>query len=118
MTKVSHNESILIVDDSKDTIEVIKRNLILKGYKVFAAVSVIEAIKILDNISIDLVITDIKMPKISGHDLIRHIRENFVNIEVVVITGYPSIEGAVGAVKTGAEEYLATSRSQIKNSLP
>jgi DNA-binding NtrC family response regulator len=47
------------------------------------------------------------MPKISGHDLIRHIRENFPEIDVVVITGYPSIQGAVKAVKDGAEEYLA-----------
>jgi two-component system, NtrC family, response regulator HydG len=56
---------------------------------------------------VDLVITDLKMPKVSGLDLVRHVRENLKNTEVMMITGYPSIGGAVDAVKTGAEEYLA-----------
>lgn len=107
MGPISKKESILVVDDSTDTLELLQRNLASQGYKVFTAPGVAGAIKILDATSIDLVITDIKMPKISGHDLIRHIRENFKDTEVVVITGYPSIEGAVKAVKTGAEEYLA-----------
>jgi DNA-binding NtrC family response regulator len=56
---------------------------------------------------VDLVITDLKMPKVSGLDLVRHVRENFKDTEVMMFTGYPSIQGAVEAVKTGAEEYLA-----------
>ena len=55
----------------------------------------------------DLVITDLKMPKVSGMDLVRHIRENLKNTEVVMITGYPTIQGAVTAVKAGSQEYLA-----------
>ncbi|MEI9476494.1 MAG: sigma-54 dependent transcriptional regulator, partial [Deltaproteobacteria bacterium] len=47
------------------------------------------------------------MPGGSGLDLIRHVRENFKETEVIMITGYPTVEGAVKAVKTGAEEYLA-----------
>jgi DNA-binding NtrC family response regulator len=56
---------------------------------------------------LDLVITDLKMPKVSGLELVRHIRENFKDIEVMMITGYPTIGGAIDAVKTGAQEYLA-----------
>jgi two-component system response regulator HydG len=56
---------------------------------------------------VDLVVTDLKMPKISGIDLIRHIRENFVDTEVMMITGYATIQSAVEAIKCGAEEYLA-----------
>ncbi len=107
MAQSSKKEKILVVDDAQDTLEVLRRNLISKGYQVFTASGVPEAIRVLDTAPIDLVITDIKMPKIDGHDLIRHVRENFKDTEVVVITGYPSIEGAVKAVKTGAEEYLA-----------
>ncbi len=107
MCSSSEKASILVVDDSSDTLELLQRNLASQGYKVFTAPGVVGAIKILDATPIDLVITDIKMPKLSGHDLIRHVRENFKDTEVVVITGYPSIEGAVKAVKTGAEEYLA-----------
>jgi DNA-binding NtrC family response regulator len=65
-----------------------------------------EAIKILGTTVVDLVITDLKMPGASGMELIRHIRENFKDVEVMMITGYPTIETAVKAVKSGAEEYL------------
>jgi two-component system response regulator HydG len=97
---------LLVVDDAQDTLEVLKRNLITKKYIVFTASSVKEAISVLESSTIDLVITDIKMPKITGLDLVRHVRENYKNTEIVVMTGYPSINGAVTAVKTGAEEYL------------
>jgi DNA-binding NtrC family response regulator len=49
------------------------------------------------------------MPEVGGLELIKHVRTNYKNIEVLVITGYPSIQGAVDAVKTGAEEYLVKS---------
>jgi len=100
-------EHILVVDDSPKTLEVIQRNLTLQGYVVYTAPAVGEAIRILESTLIDLVITDLKMPKVSGLDLIRHVRENFKNTEVMMITGYATIEGAVQAVKTGAEEFLA-----------
>jgi DNA-binding NtrC family response regulator len=106
MAQSTAKEQILAVDDNQDTLEMLQRNLTLKGYHVFIAPSVEEAIGILDQVPIDLVITDIKMPKVSGFDLIKHVRENLKDIEVVVITGYPTIEGAVKAVKIGAEEYL------------
>ena len=100
-------EHILVVDDSLDTLELLQRNLESKGYQVFTAPGAIEAIKILESTPMDLVITDLKMPKVNGLSLVRHIQENFKDTEVMMITGYPSIEGAVEAVKTGAEEYLA-----------
>ncbi|MCK4763719.1 MAG: sigma-54-dependent Fis family transcriptional regulator [Candidatus Aminicenantes bacterium] len=106
MAKSNGNESILVVDDSTDTLEMLERNLKSKGYRVFTVQSVAEAIKILDVTPIDLIITDIKMPKVSGFDLIEHVKENYKNMEIVVITGYPSIGGAIRAVKIGAEEYL------------
>jgi DNA-binding NtrC family response regulator len=100
-------QRILVVDDAPDTLEVLQRNLSGKGYRVFTAKDANEAIRILEANPIDLVITDLKMPKISGLELIRHIRDNFPDSEVMMITGYASIEGAVEAVKTGADEYLA-----------
>ena len=100
-------ECILVVDDAPNTLEVLRRNLTSKGYQVFTAPGVVEAIKILDTTPIDLVITDLKMPRVSGLDLIKHVRENFKNTEVMMITGYATVGGAVEAVKTGAEEYLS-----------
>jgi len=107
MKDSSKRERILVVDDSPDTLEVLQRNLESKGYSVLTALGAVEAIKFLESVSIDLVITDLKMPEVDGLSLVRHIHENYKNTEVMMITGYPSIEGAVEAVKTGAEEYLA-----------
>jgi DNA-binding NtrC family response regulator len=106
MKNAAEKECILIVDDSPATLEMLERNLRSKGYDVLAAPGVSEAIKILDDTPADLVITDYKMPKISGMDLIRYVRENLKNTEVMMITGYATVEGAVEAIKAGAEEYL------------
>jgi DNA-binding NtrC family response regulator len=107
MTASDHSIHLLVVDDSPDTRELLDRNLSSQGYAVFTAPDVAEALRILGKTRIDLVITDLKLPGVSGLDLVRHIRENLKDTEVVMITGYPSVEGAVAAVKSGAEEYLA-----------
>jgi two-component system response regulator HydG len=104
--KPTERERLLVVDDTEDTRELLRRNLQSAGYLVFTAVGVPEALRVLESTQVDLVITDLKMPKVSGLDLIRHVRENYKDTEVMMFTGYPSIESAVEAVKTGAEEYL------------
>ncbi len=107
MTKADSGHHILAVDDTPETLEVLRRNLAPEGYLVYTAASVDEALRILDAQPIDLVITDYRMPRVSGLDLLRHVRENFKDAEVLMITGYASIGGAVEAVKHGAEDYLA-----------
>lgn len=103
----SNHPLILVVDDSPSTLEVLRRNLEAAGYRVLTAPGVPEAIALLDEHTPDLVITDLKMPRVSGLDLVRHVRANCRNTEVMMITGYATVTGAVEAVKTGAEEYLA-----------
>jgi DNA-binding NtrC family response regulator len=99
-------EKILIVDDNPDTLQMLSRKIVAKGWQALLAADVSQALAILDAGGIDLVLTDYKMPKITGLELIRHLNSHFHNIPVIMITGYPSIEGAVEAVKVGAEEYL------------
>ncbi|MBN1591258.1 MAG: sigma-54-dependent Fis family transcriptional regulator, partial [Pirellulales bacterium] len=106
MASLNRKESILVVDDVPNTVEVLQRNLTAQGYTVFTAPGVAEALRVVETTPVDLVITDLKMPKASGLDLVRHIRENLRDMEVIMITGYPSVDGAVEAVKIGAEEYL------------
>ncbi len=97
---------ILVVDDSLDSLEMIGRKLKKKDFTVFSAANVADALHILEETDIDLVMTDFKMPNVSGLELIKHINENYRQLKVVMITGYPTIDGAVEAVKSGAEEYL------------
>lgn len=107
MSNLDEKKHILVVDDAPDTLEMIRRNLTSQGYEVFTAPGVVEAIKFLEGTPVELVITDLKMPKVSGMELIRHVRENLKETEVMMITGYATVEGAVEAVKSGAEEYLS-----------
>jgi len=97
---------ILLVDDSPDTLEVLQRNLTSQGYHVTTARSVGEATRSLELMPFDLVITDYKMPQVDGLDLVQYVHENFRDIEIIMITGYPSIGGAVQAVRLGACDYL------------
>ncbi len=97
---------ILVVDDSPLTLEVLQRNLEEAGYAVFTASSVEQAIAGLEQNLVDLVVTDIKMPKVSGLELLKYVKENLKETEIMIITGYPSVRGAVEAVKDGAEDYL------------
>jgi two-component system, NtrC family, response regulator HydG len=106
MKKQPFDYTVLVVDDSIETVELIKRNLEGAGYQVYTAYHVQGAISILSSVVIDLVITDLKMPDQSGLQLVRHVMENFKGIGVLVITGFPSIQGAVESIKIGAEEYV------------
>ena len=84
----------------------IGRNLSSRGYMVFTASDVDGAIARLEETPVELVITDLRMPRAGGLTLVRHIRENFKDTEVVIITGFASVGSAVEAVKAGAEDYL------------
>lgn len=98
---------VLAVDDSADTLEIVRRQLQRAGMSVVTASNVVEAIEKLKTMDFELVVTDLKMPGHGGLELVRWVRENRPEAEVMVITGYASLEGAVKAVKTGAEEYLS-----------
>jgi two-component system, NtrC family, response regulator HydG len=95
-----------VVDDSPETIELIKRNLESIGYEVYTSHNVQTALKLLSTLNLDLVITDLKMPGENGMELVRHVAENHKGIGILVITGFPSIKGAIESIKVGAEEYL------------
>jgi DNA-binding NtrC family response regulator len=101
--------NVLVVDDSPETVELIKRNLQSIGHQVYTASNVQSAVKLLDTVGFDLVITDLKMPGENGIALVRHVSENFKDVGILVITGFPSIEGAIESIKIGAEEYLVKS---------
>ncbi len=98
---------ILVVDDSPSTLEVLRRNLVDGGHSVVTASCAADALALLSFTPVELVLTDLKMPGVSGLDLVRHVRENLKETEIVVITGYATIGGAVEALRTGAEDYLA-----------
>lgn len=101
-----HRENILIVDDSLELLEVIQRQLNALNYHTFQATNVNDAIEILKITTIDLLITDLQMPEIDGMKLVNYTSEHFPETAVLVITGYPSVSGAIEAVQSGVLDYL------------
>jgi len=97
---------ILVVDDEENVCQSVKKILSRKGYTVEDALSVENAVKKIDHGSFDLVITDLMMPNTNGMELVQIIRKHYPELEVIMITGYASIESAVEATKLGAAGYL------------
>ena len=99
-------ENILIVDDDINILELLQRHLHSLSYHTYKAVSVKEAVAILRDTEIDLLITDLKMPEVDGFQLIQFASEHYPNMPKLVVTGYPSVQDALSAIKSGAIDYL------------
>jgi DNA-binding NtrC family response regulator len=99
-------DTLLIIDDEKGLLEVLEVVFKKEGYEVKTATSGGEALEILNGNSVDLVITDIRMPHISGMEILRYVKENKPEVPVIVITAYGSISQAVEALKVGALDYI------------
>ena len=97
---------ILVVDDDSASVEAVVEILEREGYNLVAASGGREALRILATEDIDVVVTDEKMPDLSGIDLLKHIKDNHPYTQVIILTGYGSIDSAVQATKAGADGYL------------
>ncbi len=98
--------SILIVDDDKLVNEFIGETLQRTRHEITTAFSGEEAMKLLEQKNYDIVLTDIKMQKISGMDLLRHIKATAPETVVIMITAYGKVKNAVEAMKMGAFDYM------------
>jgi DNA-binding NtrC family response regulator len=97
---------VLIVDDEKVMQESCSRILMKEGYRFYTVNSGEEAIEEFGRESYDLVLLDLKMPGMGGIETLRRLKEMEPGVTVLIITGYPSIETAVKAIKLGAYDYI------------
>jgi DNA-binding NtrC family response regulator len=98
---------ILVVDDETSILKLLKEALTQWGYQVTCVSTGTEALEAIRTELFDAAITDIRMPEMTGLDLLREIKRHDESIEVVVMTGYPTIASAVEALKEGAYDYLS-----------
>ncbi len=98
---------ILVVDDEPSILKLLKEALTQWGYQVGCVGTGAEALEAIRTELYDAAITDIRMPEMSGLDLLREIKRHDESIEVIVMTGYPTIASAVEALKEGAYDYLS-----------
>lgn len=97
---------LLIVDDEKSIRITLEEFLKNEGHAVRSAANVEEAKAHLQNHAFDAVLTDIIMPKESGVSLMKYIHERWPDIQVIVMTGEPTVDTAVEAIRSGARDYL------------
>ncbi len=98
--------TILVIDDEETMCNLLKDSLSQEGYKVTATQKAKDGLKIAQNNSFDLIITDLKMPEIDGIEMIKKIKEFGVDNTIVVITAYPSFETVREALHLGAYDYV------------
>ncbi len=98
---------IIIVDDEQGILDTLSEFLRAKGYEVDPFADAINALPALKNNGYDVLITDIKMPKIDGLQIINFIQKEYLNTLGIVITGYASLETAVAAMRCGAFDYIS-----------
>ena len=97
---------ILLVDDDKNTADGLKKILLQDGYDTGCTYTGKEALDLIEAEHFDIVITDMKLPDISGFSIIEKVKKKNVDIAVVMITAFSSIQTAIDAMKKGADDYL------------
>ncbi len=97
---------ILIVDDEENTRIGLVKLLCYDGYRAVAVANGFEALNYLDKNNVDLVITDINMPKMNGLVFLRELHQSFPEIKVIMITAYGQVGSYLEAIDFGAIEYL------------
>ena len=109
MDNSRRNYRILIVDDEIEYQNVVSLILGDAGYSTSTCSNGREALDYLQNNETDLVITDLRMPVMTGTELIENIRRMELDVDILVVTAYGSIEGAVDAIRLGAADYFVKS---------
>jgi len=99
-------DTILVVDDEINYLTVMETLLGEAGYEVLTAPSAIEAVKIVAAADLDLVLTDMKMPKMSGIELLEKLQQLYPGLPVIIMTAFGTVEKAVSAMKKGAFDYI------------
>src|SRR5512136_1610715 len=97
---------ILVVDDTAGVKDAISKILQKEGYSVITASDGEEGINLLQKHDIPLVLTDLKMPKVDGAELLKVAKTISPDIEVILITGYGTVEVAVEVMKEGAFDFI------------
>jgi two-component system response regulator PilR (NtrC family) len=98
--------TVLIVDDEDTTRNLCREVVADSGLRTRTASTTEQALEILDQFPIDIVITDMRVPQLGGLDLLKRVREVYPQTAVIVLTQYGTIESAVEATRLGAVDYV------------
>jgi DNA-binding NtrC family response regulator len=105
----------LVLDDDPVVLRAVKEILVREGYQVTALTDPIDALAFAQDSSLDVVITDVKMPNISGLDVLHAFKKAQPDVEVIMMTGFGTVETAVAAVKAGAYDFVTKPFERIED---
>ena len=98
--------SILIVDDESTMRSLLEKILAREGYQMYTASNGVEALEHLSERKFDIVISDMKMPKMGGFELLKHIKKEYPGAGVIIMTAYGDTYTVKDALLLGADEYI------------
>jgi DNA-binding NtrC family response regulator len=98
--------SILIVDDESTMRSLLEKILAREGYQMYTASNGVEALEHLSERKFDIVISDMKMPKMGGFELLKHIKKEYPGAGVIIMTAYGDTYSVKDALLLGADEYI------------
>lgn len=97
---------VLIIDDEVDFVETIVKRLRDRGLEAEGALSGPEGLQLLDDKEFDVIILDVKMPKMNGIETLREIKKKKPLVEVIMLTGHGSVESGIQGLQLGAFNYV------------
>ena len=99
-------KKILVVDDEQHVRQLIGKVLEKEGYEVLTACNGEKGLEIFQKNNIDLIISDIKMPKMNGIEFLHKVKEQEPGVGFILITAFATMETAIDAIKSGAQDYV------------
>lgn len=106
MNKTNERATVLVIDDDDGMRDLLKTDLELRGYEVLCAVSANDALNVISEHNVEMVITDIRMPGQSGLQLCQQLKESRPDLPVVVMTAFGDMDTAIAAIRSGAYDFI------------
>lgn len=103
---MKNSARILVIDDEKEVCDIFKKALTQEGYEIFTALDGVSGLEIVKDRKPDIVLLDLKMPKMDGIKVLQQIKKIDKNTVVIIITGYGSMDSARMAMRLGAFDYI------------
>ncbi|MBI5216254.1 MAG: response regulator [Ignavibacteriae bacterium] len=104
---MDNQHKVLVVDDEEALRTVLSGELVNEGYKVGTAADGDEAIAIIKQEQFDIVLLDIKMPKVDGFEVLKFIKKDYPAIKVIMLTAFADLKNAIESKKLGAEDFIS-----------
>ncbi|MBI3189411.1 MAG: response regulator [Ignavibacteriales bacterium] len=104
---MDNQHNVLVVDDEEALRTVLSGELVNEGYHVGTAADGDEAIAIIKQQSFDIVLLDIKMPKVDGFEVLKFIKKDYPTTKVIMLTAFADLKNAIESKKLGAEDFIS-----------